>query len=157
MKQIKTNAMRLLEEKKIDYVAYEYESKGFLSGTEVAHKLGFDTKKVFKTLVTQGEKVFYVFIIPSDEELALKKCAKLTGEKNVHMIHQADIQKVTGYIKGGCCPIGMKKQYKTFLDESAKNHSTIVLSAGRLGCQIELNPFDLSDCFGIEFQDLTQG
>ena len=81
MKQIKTNAMRLLEEKKIDYVAYEYESKGFLSGTEVADKLGFDTKKVFKTLVTQGEKVFYVFIIPSDEELALKKCAKLTGEK----------------------------------------------------------------------------
>ena len=157
MKQIKTNAMRLLDEKKIDYVAYEYESKAFLSGMEVAQKLGFDTKKVFKTLVTQGAKMFYVFVIPSDEELALKKCAGLTGEKAIQMIDQADIQKVTGYIKGGCCPIGMKKQYRTFLDESAKQQSSIVVSAGRLGCQIELNPFDLSDSFEIEFQDLIQG
>ena len=101
--------------------------------------------------------MFYVFVIPSDEELALKKCARLTGEKAIQMIDQADIQKVTGYIKGGCCPIGMKKQYRTFLDESAKQQSSIVVSAGRLGCQIELNPFDLSDSFEIEFQDLIQG
>lgn len=152
----KTNAMRILDEKKLSYKSHEYESKGFMSGVEVADKLGFDHETVFKTLVTKGEKEYYVFILPSEEELSVKKAAKLVGEKNISMINPNDLKKVTGYIKGGCSPIGMTKSYRTFIDSSSLNFDTILVSAGSLGCQIEIAPKDLIDEFGFKVEDITR-
>lgn len=156
MKTKKTNAMRILEEKNINYTAHEYESKGFMSGTEVAGKVGFANERVFKTLVTQGEKEYYVFILPSDAELSLKKAAKLAGEKNIHMINPNDLKKVTGYIKGGCSPVGMRKEYKTFIHDSALNQETILVSGGALGCQVEIEPKTLIENFDIQTEDIIQ-
>ncbi len=141
---IKTNAMRMLDKAKINYKTHEYENNGFVDGVTIASKMGMDVTRVFKTLVTVApSKNYYVFVIPVAKELNLKACATVVGEKSVEMIHVKDITKVTGYIRGGCSPIGMKKQFNTVICESCLNYETIVFSAGKIGYQIEMNPKDL--------------
>jgi len=142
---IKTNAMRILDKAGISYNTYTYDhSDGNIDGISVARKIGQPAEKVYKTLVTQGtSKEYYVFVIPVAAELNLKSAAKTVNEKAVEMIKVTDINKVTGYIRGGCSPIGMKKSYKTVLDSSCENLSTIFVSAGKIGYQIELSPKDL--------------
>ncbi|MCX0389725.1 Cys-tRNA(Pro) deacylase [Clostridium perfringens] len=144
-KKLKTNAMRILDSKKVSYEMLSYESEdGKIDGISVAHKIGVDEKNVFKTLVAQGtSKELYVFVIPVAEELDLKNAAKIAGEKKVEMIAVKDIMKYTGYIRGGCSPIGMKKNYKTFIHESAKDLDFMIVSAGKIGHQIKMNPKDL--------------
>ena len=144
-KKLKTNAMRILDSKKVSYEMLSYESEdGKIDGISVAHKIGVDEKNVFKTLVAQGtSKELYVFVIPVAEELDLKNAAKIAGEKKVEMIAVKDIMKYTGYIRGGCSPIGMKKNYKTFIHESAEDLDFIIFSAGKIGHQIKMNPNDL--------------
>ena len=144
-KKLKTNAMRILDSKKVSYEMLSYESEdGKIDGISVAHKIGVDEKNVFKTLVAQGtSKELYVFVIPVAEELDLKNAAKIAGEKKVEMIAVKDILKYTGYIRGGCSPIGMKKNYKTFIHESAEDLDFIIFSAGKIGHQIKMNPKDL--------------
>lgn len=144
-KKLKTNAMRILDSKKVSYEMLSYESEdGKIDGISVAHKIGVDEKNVFKTLVAQGtSKELYVFVIPVAEELDLKNAAKIAGEKKVEMIPVKDILKHTGYIRGGCSPIGMKKNYKTFIHESAEDLDFIIFSAGKIGHQIKMNPKDL--------------
>ena len=144
-KKLKTNAMRILDSKKVSYEMLSYESEdGKIDGISVAHKIGVDEKNVFKTLVAQGTtKELYVFVIPVAEELDLKNAAKIAGEKKVEMIAVKDIMKYTGYIRGGCSPIGMKKNYKTFIHESAEDLDFIIFSAGKIGHQIKMNPKDL--------------
>ena len=143
-KKIKTNAMRILDSKKVSYEMLSYESEdGKIDGISVARKIGVDEKNVFKTLVAQGtSKELYVFVIPVAEELDLKNAAKIAGEKKVEMIAVKDIMKYTGYIRGGCSPIGMKKNYKTFIHESAEDLDFIIFSAGKIGHQIKMNPKD---------------
>lgn len=144
-KKLKTNAMRILDSKKVSYEMLSYESEdGKIDGISVAHKIGVDEKNVFKTLVAQGtSKELYVFVIPVAEELDLKSAAKIAGEKKVEMIPVKDILKHTGYIRGGCSPIGLKRPYKTFIHESAKDLDFMIVSAGKIGHQIKLNPNDL--------------
>ncbi|NLY46088.1 MAG: Cys-tRNA(Pro) deacylase [Tissierella sp.] len=145
MKISKTNAMRILDQLKIEYNSYSYKNDdGKIDGISVANKIGKDPKNVYKTLVAEGySKDIYVFVIPVAEELDLKKAAKAAGEKNVHMIHVNDILKLTGYIRGGCSPIGMKKTYRTFIDSNASNIDNIIVSAGKIGVQVELVVDDL--------------
>lgn len=145
MSEFKTNVMRTLEKNKIEYTAYEYpHGKDAVDGETVAKLMNQDPEKVFKTLVTKGHSgSYYVFVIPVMSELDLKKAAKSVGEKSVEMIHVKDILKITGYIRGGCSPIGMKKEYKTTFNESALTIDKIIVSAGKIGYQIELSPEDL--------------
>ena len=144
-KKLKTNAMRILDSKKVSYEMLSYESEdGKIDGISVAHKIGVDEKNVFKTLVAQGtSKELYVFVIPVAEELDLKNAAKIAGEKKIEMIAVKDIMKYTGYIRGGCSPIGMKKNNKNFIHDSAENLDFIIFSAGKIGHQIKMNPKDL--------------
>lgn len=143
-KEVKTNAMRILEKEKIPFSHYTYECEEFIDGMQIADKLSLPYEKVYKTLVTVGNsKNYFVFVIPIASELDLKKAAKSVGEKSVAMIHVKDINGITGYVRGGCTAIGMKKQYVTRLDESAKEQETIIVSGGRIGSQIELKPDDL--------------
>ena len=144
-KQTKTNAMRKLETEKVAYTFHEYNHEdGAIDGVSVANKLGQDPAQVFKTLVTQGaSKNFYVFVIPVAAELDLKKAAKAVGEKSVAMLHVADLLKTTGYIRGGCSPVGMKKQFVTVFHESMLEQSQVMVSGGRIGLQIQLAPADL--------------
>ena len=138
-KEAKTNAMRLLEKEKVPYTAHEYphEEGVAVDGVTVARSLGGDPACGFKTLVTQGaSRNYFVFVIPAAAELDLKAAARSVGEKSVAMIHVADINKVTGYIRGGCSPVGMKKQYVTVFDESALRQQKIYVSAGRIGLQV---------------------
>ena len=136
----KTNVMRVLDKAKIDYKAYSYLGTGALSGEEVALALGENPEQVFKTLVTVAKsKNHYVFLIPVKEELDLKKAAAAVGEKAVEMIKQKELLPLTGYVHGGCSPIGMKKQFKTVIHSSGQNFSTIIFSAGRVGYQVELS------------------
>lgn len=153
-KAVKTNAMRILDSKKINYEMITYESKdGKIDGISVAHKIGIDEANVFKTLVAQGtSKELYVFVIPVAEELNLKEAAVITGEKKIEMIHVNDIMKHTGYIRGGCSPIGQKKEYKTFIHESAKKLDFIIVSAGKIGYQIKINPNDLVNVVSGKFE-----
>ena len=141
----KTNAVRILEKEKMDFEVMTYDSKdGKIDGISVAQKIGRDEKSVFKTLVTQGNsKEHYVFVIPVEKELDLKKAARAAGEKKVEMIHVKDIQKLTGYIRGGCSPVGMKKRLRTFIDISSKDLERIIVSGGKIGMQIEIGPEDL--------------
>lgn len=145
MANVKTNAMRILDQLKIDYSSYTYSSKDDkIDGISVAEKIGKDHKYVYKTLVAVGHsKEVYVFVIPVVEELDLKKAAKAASEKNIQMISVKDIQKATGYIRGGCSPIGMKKNYKTFIDSSVSDIENIVVSAGKIGLQMEVAVDDL--------------
>lgn len=157
-KKLKTNAMRILDSKKVSYEMLSYESEdGKIDGIFVAHKIGVDEKNVFKTLVVQGtSKELYVFVIPVAEELDLKNAAKISGEKKVEMIAVKDIMKYTGYIRGGCSPIGMKKNYKTFIQESAEDLDFIIFSAGKIGHQIKMNPKDLVSVVEGEFAFLIK-
>lgn len=158
MAQVKTNAMRILDRENIKYNISTYENKdGKIDGVSVASKIGKNVEQVFKTLVLQGQsKEIYVFVIPVNEELDLKKSAKVAGEKKVEMIHVKDINKYTGYIRGGCSPIGMKKLYKTFIHNTAENLETIVVSGGKIGMQIELSPKDLTNIINGNFQDIIK-
>lgn len=139
--QDKTNAMRMLDAKKLAYSVHRYgDGKTALQGTEVAALLGIDPAKVFKTLVTVGaSRAHYVFMVPVAEELDLKKAAAAVGEKSVAMIMQKELLPLTGYVHGGCSPIGMKKQFTTVIHETAENFDTIVFSGGRIGLQIEMS------------------
>ena len=155
-KQQKTNAMRILDSNKIAYNMYTYEvDDNHIDGISVAQKLNQDENMVFKTLVAQGSsKNFYVFVIPVAKNLDMKKAAKSAGEKNIEMIHVKDINKVTGYIRGGCSPVGMKKLYPTFVHESGQNLDKIIVSGGKIGFQIELNPKDLQKIINFEYANI---
>ncbi len=145
MDKIKTNAMRILDKAQINYSTYTYDhSDGLIDGVSVATKMGQPVECVYKTLVTQGtSREYYVFVIPVADELDLKAAARSVGEKAVEMIKVSDINKVTGYIRGGCSPVGMKKNYRTVIDSSCEVLDTIIVSAGKIGHQIELAPSDL--------------
>ena len=156
-KENKTNAMRILESMKIPFTHYTYECDEFVDGLQIADKLSLPYEKVYKTLVTVGaSKNYFVFVIPIAEELDLKKAAKSVGEKNVEMIHVKDINQITGYIRGGCTAVGMKKQYVTRVDASAEAQPAIIVSGGRIGLQIELNPDDLCKAARAEYAELTR-
>lgn len=145
MSEQKTNVMRMLDKAKIDYKAYTYDHEdGKIDGVSVAEKLNQDVKTVFKTIVTRGaSRANYVFVLPVAKELDLKKAAKTVGEKSVELIHVDEINKLTGYIRGGCSPIGMKKLFKTVFDESVNELSHVIVSGGKIGTQIETAPADL--------------
>ena len=151
--------MRILAQAKIEYAAHSYgDGKTALSGAEVAAELGQDPACVFKTLVTVGRSGgHYVFMIPVLAELDLKKAASAAGEKSVEMIKQKDLLPLTGYVHGGCSPIGMKKPFPTFIDRSAEGHKTIFFSAGRIGAQVEMDPSELAALVKASFRDLTVG
>ncbi|MCL2539321.1 MAG: Cys-tRNA(Pro) deacylase [Oscillospiraceae bacterium] len=152
----KTNAVRLLESAGIDYSAHEYDiSDGVVSGTGVAAKIRKEPERVFKTLVTKGPRTgINVFIIPSNAELDMKKAAVAAGDKHVEMIKLKELEPTTGYVHGGCSPIGMKKRFPTYIDETAGLFDTIVISGGRLGLQLELSPNDVTAVTGALFSDL---
>ncbi len=154
----KTNAMRLLDQAGIEYIAREYEvDENDVSGVHVAATAGLEVERVFKTLVARTEPGgLHVFCIPSAEELDLKKAASKTKNKRVEMIHVKELLGLTGYIRGGCSPVGMKKKYPTFIDETAVLFDTIYVSGGQRGLQIEINPQDLADFVNAEFLDLTK-
>lgn len=157
MAEFKTNVMRILDKAKITYKAHTYDhSDGAIDGAAVAEKMGQNPEQVFKTLVTKGAgRDYYVFVVPVLKELDLKRAAKSVGEKHVEMIHVKDINKVTGYIRGGCSPIGMKKQFVTVFDKSAENIETIIVSAGKIGYQIELASKDLIELVGAKTAEIT--
>ncbi|NFT92204.1 Cys-tRNA(Pro) deacylase [Clostridium botulinum] len=157
-KESKTNAMRILDSSKIEYTTYNYQNKdGKIDGVAVANKINKNENEVFKTLVTQGHsKEFYVYVIPVAQELDMKKAARAASEKSIEMIHVKDINKITGYIKGGCSPIGMKKAFKTFFHNTALNYKTIVFSGGKIGSQIEMNPKQLENILDCIFADIIK-
>lgn len=137
---------------KISYAHYTYECEEFIDGMQIVEKLELDPKKVYKTLVTEGaSKEYFVFVIPVAEELDLKKAAKTVGQKSLAMIHVKDINQITGYIRGGCTAVGMKKQYVTVIDETAQALPSMVVSGGRIGSQIELLPADLAKAANAKF------
>ena len=154
----KTNAMRMLDAQKVVYELITYDSQdGKIDGVSVAEKIGKNPEAVYKTLVAQGvTKQVFVFIIPVAEELDLKKAAKAAGEKKVEMIPVKDIQKLTGYIRGGCSPVGMKKQYPSFIDAKAQGLELIIVSGGKIGMQMELKVDDLQKAIGAELADLIK-
>ena len=153
----KTNAMRLLESAGIEYETLEYEvDENDLSGVNVCKKTGKDKDTVFKTLVFHGDKNGYgVCCIPAYDELDLKKCAKAFGEKKVDLIHVKDLLKVTGYIRGGCSPVGVKKQFPTVIDETATLFDKIYFSGGQRGLMLGVNPLEAAEYIGAEFADIT--
>lgn len=151
----KTNVMRILSQAKIDYKHYCYEETGAVSGLEVANVLNQNPEQVFKTLVTVGKTGnHYVFVVPVNCELDLKKAAKVVNDKSVDMIKSKELLPLTGYIHGGCSPIGMKKFFKTVVHESAKNFETIIFSAGKIGYQVEVSPTDLAKVIEYTFADI---
>lgn len=152
----KTNVMRILEQKKINYRSYCYADTGETNGERVAEILGQNPAQVFKTLVTHGKSgVHYVFVIPVICELDLKKAAKAVHEKSIEMLKAKDLLPLTGYIHGGCSPIGMKKFFKTTIHETAKDYETIFFSAGRVGYQVEMSADDLSKVICFEYADIA--
>ena len=157
-KEDKTNVMRTLEQKHIPYTAHGYPHEdGAVDGVTVAGLIGKDPGQVFKTLVTRGASGgYYVFDIPVADSLDLKKAAKAVGEKSIAMIKSAELLPLTGYIHGGCSPIGMKKPFPTYLNDTAELFDTVCCSAGRVGAQIELSPTDLASYVGAAFFDLTE-
>ncbi len=152
MANTKTNVMRILENSNINYNIYTYEVKdSAVDGISVANKLGVAVENVFKTLVTKGHSGdFYVFVVPVAKELNLKAAAKRVGEKSVEMIKVSDMLKITGYIRGGCSPIGMKKNYNTVIDDSSLNLDKIIVSGGKIGFQVEIAPRDLIQLINAE-------
>ena len=154
-KMEKTNVMRILDQMNITYKEHTYDSSEAISGTEVASILGQDPDQVFKTLVTVGaSRQNYVFVIPVTRELNLKKAARAAGEKSIQMIKSKELLPLTGYVHGGCSPIGMKKFFSTFLDETAMLFDTLLFSGGRIGFQVEMNPEDLRAVIPFEYADL---
>lgn len=155
-KNEKTNVCRLLEQKKIPYSEHTYNPEDGISGLEVAASLGQDTARVFKTLVTTGaSKQNYVFVVPVDSELNLKKAAKAVGEKSIEMLKSKDLLPLTGYIHGGCSPIGMKKLFKTVFHITAQDYETICFSGGKIGYQVEVSPQDLPKIIPFEYGDIV--
>lgn len=155
-KEEKTNVMRTLEQKKIAYTPHEYPADGPVDGASVAAYLNQDPEQVFKTLVTKGAGGgYYVFDIPVAENLDLKKAAKAVGEKSIAMLHSRELLPLTGYVHGGCSPIGMKKQFPTVFHETAEILDTIMVSAGKIGFQVELSPADLIELVGGSTEDVT--
>lgn len=151
----KTNVMRVLDQKKIKYTPHCLENAEGLSGTEMALGLGQNPKQVFKTLVTVGKtKKNYVFMIPVDEELDLKKAAKAVGEKSIEMIKSKELLPLTGYVHGGCSPVGMKKVFVTVVHSTAADFDTVMFSAGKIGYQIEANINELSKVIRFSFADV---
>lgn len=156
-KEVRTNAMRILESMQIPFEHYTYECKEFVDGLQIADMLGLPYEKVYKTLVTVGNsKNYFVFVIPIAEELDLKAAARSVGEKSVEMLHVKDINAVTGYIRGGCTAVGMKKQYVTRIDSSAEVLEKMIVSGGRIGSQLELAPADLARAAKAEFADIVR-
>lgn len=154
-KDIKTNAMRILDKNRIPYQVNTYECEEFIDGIHIADMLGQSYDQSFKTLVTVGKSgEHYVFAIPIDRELDLKKAAKAVGEKSVEMIHVKDINQITGYIRGGCTPIGMKKNYVTVLHSSIRNLNEVIISGGRIGSQIQMKPDDLIRVTNARVEDI---
>jgi len=155
-KDRKTNVMRLLDQAGIAYTSHNYESTGAISGVEVAAALGQDPEMTFKTLITRGRQDYYVFIVPVAAELDLKKAASAAGEKSIEMIKQKELLPLTGYIHGGCSPIGMKKPFRTVIDETALLYDTIMFSAGKIGWQVEMAPQDLERMIDLSYADITK-
>lgn len=157
-KILKTNAMRILDSNKIKYEMITYNSNdGKIDGISVAHKIGVNEENVFKTLVAQGtSKELYVFVIPVAEELNLKNAAMITDEKKIEMIKSKDLLPSTGYIHGGCSPIGQKREYKTFIHESAKELEFMIVSAGKIGHQVKIEPNDLLSVVEGRFEFLIK-
>ncbi len=153
----KTNVMRMLSQAGIVFTPHEYEyDENDLSGIHVSEKLNIPEEQVFKTLVTKGAKGgIYVFCVPVSNELDLKKAAKAAGDKSIAMVHVKELLSLTGYIRGGCSPVGMKKRYPTFIEETAQLYDTIAVSAGQRGVQVELNPEDLAEFIGASFADIA--
>lgn len=152
----KTNVMRILEQKRIEYKSHCYIDTDAISGIDVASVLNENENQVFKTLVTIGSsKNYYVFLVPVSKELNLKKVAVSVGEKSIEMLKSKDLLPLTGYIHGGCSPIGMKKQFKTVIDISANNFNTIIFSGGKIGYQVELTLDDLKKAITFTLEDIT--
>lgn len=152
MAEIKTNAIRILDKNKINYTLHIYEPDGNVDAISAAAKINVPVDKVYKTLVTKGKSgAHYVFVIRADGELDLKKAAASVGEKNVEMIAVKDLLKTTGYIRGGCSPVGMKKLFKTVVDAQAEELPAFVVSSGKIGCFMELCPKELQKLIGCEF------
>ena len=157
MKQEKTNVMRALDQKKLPYTAHCYLGTNAISGVEVAAVLGQDPAHVYKTLVTTGKSgAHYVFVIPVAKELDLKKAAQAVGEKSISMLPQKELLPLTGYIHGGCSPIGMKKPFPTVLHETAASQETIIFSAGKIGWQVEIAPSELAAALSYSLADLCE-
>ena len=155
-KEIKTNAMRFLDRRKIAYRVVQYECDEFTDGVDVANKTGIPAERSYKTLVTAGKSGgYYVFVIPVAAELDLKAAARAVGEKSVEMIHVKEINRVTGYIRGGCSPLGMKKAFPTVIDSSARQYDEIAVSGGRIGSTILLAPGDLITAIDAQTGDIT--
>jgi Cys-tRNA(Pro)/Cys-tRNA(Cys) deacylase len=156
-KEVKTNAMRILDKHKIPYEIITYECDEFIDGLHTAQKTGAALEQSFKTLVMKGKSnQYFVFVVPIAEEVHLKNAAVIVGEKSLEMIPVKDINQITGYIRGGCTPLGMKKQYPTVIHESALNFERIYVSGGRLGTTIVVSPKALADVTGAKFADVIQ-
>ena len=156
-KEEKTNVMRILDQKKIEYKSYNYLQTGAVNSMEVAEALDEDPGMVFKTLVTVGKsKTNYVFVVPVNKELNLKKAAHSVGEKSIEMIKQKELLPLTGYVHGGCSPIGMKKQFSTTIDRSAENYGRIIFSAGKIGYQVEVSLEDLEKVIRYQLDEITE-
>lgn len=154
-KEIKTNAMRILDKNKVLYETIQYECDEFIDGLHTAQKTGAPVEQSFKTLVVQGKsREYYVLVIPIAEEIDLKAAAKTLGEKSVEMIHVKDITKITGYVRGGCSPLGMKKLYPTVIHKSACQFEEIYISGGRIGTTLKLAPLDLANTVQAKFEDI---
>ena len=152
----KTNVMRILEQNKVQYESHYYTNTNAISGMDVANVLNQDANQVFKTLVTVGSsKNYYVFLVPVSKELNLKKAAKAVNEKHIEMIKSKDLLNLTGYIHGGCSPIGMKKQFKTTIDISATKFNTIIFSGGKIGYQVEISLNELKKIITFELNDIS--
>ena len=155
-KEVKTNAMRMLDRMKIPYEAHTYECEEFVDGIQVADMLHLPHEKVYKTLVTVGNsKNYFVFVLPIEGELDLKKAARAAGEKSIAMVKSRDLLGLTGYIHGGCSPVGMKKLFPTFIDETAELYDRIMFSGGRIGCQIQTPLSELQRVVPVKCVDLT--
>ena len=155
-KEVKTNAMRILDKHHISYEIIQYECDTFIDGLHTAEKTGAPVEQSFKTLVAQGKsKQYYVFVVPIAEEVQLKHAAKAVGEKSIELIPVKEITKVTGYVRGGCSPLRMKKLFPTVIHKSAKNYDKIYISGGRIGTTICLNPLQLAQVVNGKFEDIT--
>jgi len=156
MAEAKTNAQRIVERAKIPITTYTYDADSFSDGVTVAQKIGKDPLQVFKTIVTKGSRGgYFVFVVPSPATIDFKRAAKSVGEKSVELVKLDDLLKLTGYIRGGCSPVGMKKLFPTVIDESALLYDTITCSAGRRGLQMELNPEQLAALIDAKFEDIA--
>ena len=153
---MKTNAMRILDQKKVNYLVHDYESSGAISGIEVAKYLNQSQDKVFKTLVTIAKsKIYYVFVVPVSQELDLKKAAKAVNEKAVEMIKSKDLLPLTGYVHGGCSPIGMKKVFTTVIDSSVLKQETFCINGGKIGYQVEVSLSELEKVLRFTIEDVV--